>query len=155
MKRINIIILILLIASIASCRDDNNPVVSFDKPTPEEITLQNCHIAQEAADAFAEENNGEYAKSLADTSLAGHTLIDLLPGGEYLVNPYTGLKTEPQHPVWPPELGEIQYMPRICLAVTRGYLILTFDYNEKEKLCPIYMLSPFSIEFFDEEMATI
>jgi hypothetical protein len=152
MKRINLILLILLIASIASCRDDNNPVVSFDKPTPEEITIQNCHITQNAAEAFAKANNGEYPRLLTDTTPAGHTIIDFLPGREHLVNPYTGLRTEPRGTV-DGGLGEITYLAIVCGGFVSAYYILTYD--KETDPCPIYLLTPYTECLFDEENGTV
>ena len=150
MNRLNItILIILLITAVTSCIDDNKPVDPFDEPTPEEVTIQNCYITKDAAEEFAEENDGKYAKSLTDTTLAGHTLIDLLPGGKHLLNPYTGLETEPRSNA--SEIGEIMYMPRLCVGVAVGYIICTYD-NEGKWL---YNLYSYSDDFFDEECSVV
>lgn len=149
MSRLNIIILILLITAITSCGEDSKPADPVDGPTPEEIIIQNCHIIKDAADTFAGENEGKYAKSLTDTTLDGNTLIDLLPGGKLLLNPYTGLETEPRS--YASELGEIMYMPTFCVGVAVGYIICTYD-DQGEWL---YHMFSHSEDFFDEECSVV
>jgi hypothetical protein len=62
-------------------------------PVPEltldDIVRLNSRAVQDAAEEFATENNGEYPHGLTDRSAAGRTLIDLLPDGALLENPYT------------------------------------------------------------------
>jgi hypothetical protein len=153
MKRNITIIFFLLVVSFSGCGDDDNPVISFDRLTPEEITIQNCHITQAAVEAFAKENNGDYALRLTDTTPVGHTIVDFLPGGEYLENPYTGLRTEPQNMSKDPGIGEILYAPTICGSVARGYLILTYD--KEVDPCPWYCLNPFNDGYYYEELGTV
>jgi hypothetical protein len=59
------------------------------------LTTSHCRLVQEAAENFAAFNNGVYAGNLADQNLAGKSVIDYLPGGRLLRNPYTGAETEP------------------------------------------------------------
>ena len=59
------------------------------------VVVSYCHLVQEAAENFAADNNGIYAGGLADANSAGNTLIDYLPDGRLLRNPYTGAETEP------------------------------------------------------------
>ncbi len=61
----------------------------------EDIVIENCFAVRDAAEAFAAENNGVYPANLADNSAAGQTVIDLLPGGNFLQNPFTRCETEP------------------------------------------------------------
>jgi len=59
------------------------------------LTTSHCRLVQEAAENFAAFNNGVYAGNLADHNLSGKSVIDYLPGGRLLRNPYTGAETEP------------------------------------------------------------
>ena len=49
----------------------------------------NCHAVQLAAEDFSVQNDGVYAASTADALPTGQTLMDLLPGGNPLENPFT------------------------------------------------------------------
>jgi len=57
--------------------------------------VQNCETVRDAVEAFASMNDGWYPGGLTDTTPGGDTVIDLLPSGTLLVNPYTGVHTEP------------------------------------------------------------
>lgn len=103
-------ILILLLAPVAlfGCSDDENVVVN--KVSPEDLVIANSHAVQDAVEAFAAENNGEYPTNDSHRSLAGNNLIDLLPSGTRLQNPFTGEEAEPSspHALYP---GTIGYRP--------------------------------------------
>ena len=62
---------------------------------PDSLVLSHCRLVQEAAENFAADNNGVYAGNLADVTPAGDTLIDYLPDGCLLPNPYSGAQSEP------------------------------------------------------------
>jgi len=55
----------------------------------------NCHTVQLTAEDFSVQNDGVYAADLGTTLMTGETLIDLLPGGAPLQNPFTLAVTEP------------------------------------------------------------
>ena len=100
-----------------------------------------------------EENGGEYAGLLSDTSLAGHTLQNLLPDGQLLVNPITGQKTEPRQLDFTGEVGEIRYMPTFIGGVAVGYLIDSFsDFDHCQWLCALFSHTE---EYWTEEMAVV
>jgi hypothetical protein len=63
--------------------------------TKERQVIENCLLVRDAAEAFAADNNGVYSNGLADYTPAGMTVIDYLPVGRLLVNPFTGYPTEP------------------------------------------------------------
>jgi hypothetical protein len=87
------------------------------------IVLSNCRTLQLAAMRFAELNDGVYAADVAcSTTPDGHTIIDLLPNGCYMMNPYTKCTTEPVDgsAVNP---GETGYMPICCGGYNRGCTI--------------------------------
>jgi prepilin-type N-terminal cleavage/methylation domain-containing protein len=84
---------------------------------------ENCHTIQIAAEDFAIQNNGLYAGDVdADITPAGSTLIDLLPSGARLVNPFTQAASEPTDgAVTNP--GEIGYAPVKLNRINIGYTI--------------------------------
>lgn len=90
----------------------NDSIIVHKDPTPTSIVLANTELLTDALDHFAAENGGDYPWSPSSTTPAGHTLIDLLPDGQMLLNPYTGERTEPRwcfdDDVSP---GTIQYRP--------------------------------------------
>jgi len=57
--------------------------------------LANCQILRAAVEAFAAANGGVYPAAAADATPGGDTVYDLLPDGSLLINPYTGVPTEP------------------------------------------------------------
>jgi hypothetical protein len=151
MNRLISLILILFFALLTSCGDNTDPVKPAPELTPEEIIIQNCHIIKTAADAFMEENDGKYALFLTDTSLAGHTMKNLLPGGELLLNPTTGLKTEPRQIDFTFEYGQIRYMPTMIGGIVVGYLIDSFS-GHGEWLCALFSHTE---EYWNEEMGVV
>jgi hypothetical protein len=153
MLKISIILSILIVGFSLGCNDTTTPIYTTGsniEKTPEEIVIENCAIVQQAAEAFAAENKGQYARLLSDTSLAGNSIIDLLPNGELLLNPHTGLYTEPQSKAGLFALGEIIYWAEICNNFEAGYRI--FSYKDDGRL--LVALSPFSEGFLNEEFQT-
>jgi hypothetical protein len=61
----------------------------------EKVAIRNAQIVQEAAEAFAADNNGVYAGNTRDINQTGNTLIDYLPGGYRLENPFSGIYDSP------------------------------------------------------------
>jgi hypothetical protein len=79
---------------ISGCVSDDH--VDSSDWSPEHQVRHNTQAVQDAAQAFAAENDGLYPENTnQDQSLAGHTLIDLLPERIPLVNPYTGCRDQP------------------------------------------------------------
>jgi len=102
-------------------------IPNFGKVTQqakEAAIKSNCHTIQIAAEDFAVQNNGLYAENVdADVTPAGSTLIDLLPSGERLMNPFTQSATEPvDGAVSDP--GEVGYAPvKLNNSINIGYTI--------------------------------
>lgn len=101
---------------LAGCNDS---IIVHKDPTPTSIVLANAELLTDALDRFAAENDGDYPWSLTSSTPAGHTLIDLLPDGEMLVNPYTGERTEPRWYDGGRAPGTIHYHPE-PVAVGHG-----------------------------------
>ena len=99
-------------------------IIYSNIPDLDAIVVTNTRIVQTAVEAFAAESGGLYPYNVdSDISQAGNTVIDLLPGGEYLENPYEpGTPREvPQngYPGW----GGVGYEVRNEGGVNVGYSI--------------------------------
>lgn len=78
------------------------------------LVIQNCLTIERAARTFALNNAGSYPRNVGcDIDAAGNTLIDYLPNGCRLRNPYTGIKTEPIDCV-AANPGESGFVTRYC-----------------------------------------
>ncbi len=93
-----------LLAMIA-CGDET--VVGTDQL--EALVMANSQAVRDAAEAFAAESNFYPSDLDSDTAPSGNTLIDFLPGGAKLVNPFTGQRTEPVMKAVATERGETAY----------------------------------------------
>lgn len=100
MRNVLFIMLIVFICSVLSCSEEDGDILSSPpSPTIEELearVIENCYIVRDALEEFRANNNGACPIDIhTDTNDLGLTLIDLLPGGELLENPFTGERTEP------------------------------------------------------------
>ncbi|MEJ2719817.1 MAG: hypothetical protein P8181_01570 [bacterium] len=86
------------------------------------IVLANCRAVQHAAEDFAAQNGGIYANNTADKTPAGNTLIDFLPGGSRLRNPYHWCRTEPVDGA-SAQFGETGYVATYTEGTCTGYCI--------------------------------
>jgi hypothetical protein len=99
------------------CKDPTGNPISVTPPGDGEIPLTkddsvvvNCYLLRDAIELFAVANGGEYPGDvLLSETPDGRTALDFLPDGERLVNPFTGLRTEPQ-PALAANLGQTGYM---------------------------------------------
>ena len=112
MKYVSRSLVVLLFFAVIGCRDDSPPtIIPPPPPSLDDQVIANCYTVQEAVEAFAAQNNGVYPPSLdLDTNLVGDTVIDLLPGGVRLENPFTKLRTEPRAGA-PANPGQTGYVP--------------------------------------------
>jgi hypothetical protein len=105
---------------------DSDIVITLtdDYPAKEAIVEANCSLVRDAVEAFAAANVGAYPDNVStDETPAGDTVVDFLPGGTRLENPFTLAATEPTDgsAAIP---GEIGYMVnRDALGANSGYLI--------------------------------
>ena len=102
MKNVIIITLIVAMTCLLSCEQDQtitNIVNEQSIDDPEAIVRSNAIILQDAVDAFVEEGIAGWGTvpkdAYADTTVNGKNLIDFLPGGVPLLNPYTGERDQP------------------------------------------------------------
>jgi hypothetical protein len=110
MKTIIAAIIAITCAILIGCEEDT--IVECQAPTAEEleaIVKGNSITLLEAVELFAIDKNGRYPVNAdSDTTITGKVLIDYLPGGERLLNPFTGLKDQPVDSI-PSSPGEISY----------------------------------------------
>lgn len=95
---------------LAACDDAG---VSGDVRTRAEAVEDNTRLVRDALERFAFANNGDYPRRVTSETPAGSTLVDFLPGGELLLNPYTREHTEPRMCALTGAPGEIHYEPGI------------------------------------------
>jgi hypothetical protein len=75
----------------------------------EQSVIDNCLTVIAAVEAFAADNGGVYPYNGTTKTPAGQTVGDYLPEGLLLVNPYTGVRTEPQWVGAPANPGQTAY----------------------------------------------
>lgn len=97
----------IVMAAVGCDGDALTPRVATPR---EEIVLEQCDLVFRAASTFRG-TAGRWPADLADTTAAGETLVDLLPGGLRLENAWTGERTEPRPADAPPVPGAVRYAP--------------------------------------------
>jgi len=103
----------IMLVIVTGCGKDT--IVEPEALTDQEleaIVKGNSVTLLEAVELFAIDNGGEYPESVdSDISATGKILIDYLPGGDKLINPFTGIKDQPidSMPSSPGEIGYYKY----------------------------------------------
>lgn len=96
---------------------------AVSKPVSKKLQVViNSRIVQAAVEAFAARNDGIYPKDLGDRTPAGDTVIDLLPEGMLLENPYWEVRAVP-HDGTAAQEGEVGYCRVSCDGMNKGYYI--------------------------------
>ncbi len=126
MKPTIITIIAITLFILIGCEEDT--LVECQVPTAEEleaIVKGNSITLLEAVELFAIDNYGVYPVNAdSDTTITGKVLTDYLPGGERLLNPFTGLKDQPLDSM-PSSSGEISYYKDHRIVNREDY---TYDY---------------------------
>ena len=120
MKRLSTIaLLVVLLAACGKDADTPQAPPATPEPTLGELVIQNCYLLRDALEEAALVNNGRYPTRDWQVLLDGSTLEDHFPNGEMLVNPFTGIRSEPI-PTQPSDSGSTGW---ITMDGGTGYLI--------------------------------
>ena len=116
---IELMIVVVVLGILAAIATSN--WLSMQASAKEAAVKSNCHTVQLAAEDFSIRNEGIYAASLVDNA-PGQTIIQLLPQGARLENPFTRVLSEPIDGV-AATVGQTGYQPIVQGGANVGYVI--------------------------------
>ncbi len=122
---IELIVAIVIIGILASIAVFN--FISMQMRAKETSVKSNCHTVQLTAEDFAVQNHGAYAADVdTDATPGGHTIVNMLPSGALLENPFTKVATEPISGA-AATAGQTGYVVFVdALGINAGYTITGF-----------------------------
>lgn len=127
MKKTITLMLFLTCVLTTGCEENNSvecPVQQVEEL--EAIVKGNSLSLIEALEAFAGDNEGFYPSSIdSDTTVTGKVLVDYLPLGRRLLNPFTGLRDQPIDTI-PSSPGETGYYKKSFQSWYNVYFVKGF-----------------------------
>ncbi len=126
MRNLLIIIMICVVMALLSCSGEEAecPVAACE-PSIEELearVIANCNIFRDALVEYKDSNHGYCPVDIYnETNDLGLTVIDYLPDGELMENPFTGERTEPVDTL-ATEPGQTGYFQRYSWGSTLYYI---------------------------------
>jgi prepilin-type N-terminal cleavage/methylation domain-containing protein len=90
---IELMIVVVVIGILAAIAIPN--FLNMKYRAQEASVRKNAHVTRLAAEDFSVQNDGVYAATLASALPTGETMIDLLPDGALLINPFSNVADSP------------------------------------------------------------
>ncbi|MBN2184857.1 MAG: prepilin-type N-terminal cleavage/methylation domain-containing protein [Candidatus Krumholzibacteriota bacterium] len=124
---IELMIVIVIIGILSAVAIPN--LINMQNRAKEATVKSSCHTVQLASEDFSVLSGGLYPNDVdTDTTPGGDTLVDMLPNGQLMSNPFTRTATEPIDGTASTS-GQIGYLPHTVSGIRVGYTITGFGYE--------------------------
>jgi prepilin-type N-terminal cleavage/methylation domain-containing protein len=125
---IELVVVMTIIGILATIAIPN--YMRMMKRGKESAVRSNCHTVQLAVEDWAVMSDGVYPATIdGDAAPTGDTVVDILPGGALMVNPFTSAVSEPINGT-AAKSGQVGYVPIVDGAgVNSSYTITGFGHT--------------------------